>query len=260
MKSEHMRRAFLSFFLFLLPLAAANVKLYTTDGDYQLVREYQVNGDRVRFYSVDRREWEEIPTSLVDLKKTEKEGAASQVAIERRAREFKEEEDAARAERAELEKIPQDSGVYQVESGTVRTFPVADITVHTDKKRSILKVLTPAPVIPGKSTVELQGEKAATVAHGDRPEFFFRLDKQESFGLVEVKPGKGIRVVEDVTTLPGSNENVETRTLIPTFTKQLPGENFYKVWPQEALKPGEYAWVEYNDGKVELRVWDFRIE
>ena len=47
-------------FLFVLVLAfaawGANVKLYLKDGGYQLVREYQVQSDRVRFYSVERSE------------------------------------------------------------------------------------------------------------------------------------------------------------------------------------------------------------
>jgi len=260
MKLEVMRRVLLGFVLFLLPLAAANVKLYTTDGDFQLVREYQVNGDRVRYYSTDRNEWEEIPVSLVDLKKTEREATAREADLDRKTREFDAEEQAARAERAELEKIPQDSGVYRIENEAVRTIPVADITVHTSKGRSILKVLSPVPIISGKATVELSGEHSANVVHENRPEFYFRLDKQESFGLVQVTPGKGVRVIEEVEIMPITKENTETRTLVPTFTKQLTGDNFYKVWPQEPLKPGEYAWIEYTEGKVELRAWDFRIE
>ncbi len=256
-----MRRAFWVFFLLLLPLAAANVKLYTTDGDFQLVREYQVNGDRVRYYSVDRNDWEEIPLSLVDLKKTQQEATARQAEIDRRAKEFDAEDQAAREERAELAKIPQDSGVYQIENGVVRTFPVADITVHTNKGRGILKAVAPIPIVAGKATVEVQGEHSANVVKGDaRPEFYFRLDKQESFGLVQVTSGKGVRVVESVEIMPVTNENMESRTLVPTFTKQLPGDNFYKVWPQDPLKPGEYAWVEYIEGKLDLRVWDFRLE
>ncbi|HEY4087229.1 MAG TPA: hypothetical protein VGM43_14890 [Bryobacteraceae bacterium] len=255
-----MRRVLLGFVLFLLPLAAANVKLYTTDGDFQLVREYQVNGDRVRYYSADRNEWEEIPVSLVDLKKTEKEAGARQADLDRRAREFDAEEQAARAERAELAKIPQDSGVYRIENEAVRTFPVADITVHTSKGRSILKVLTPVPIIAGKATVELNGEHSANLVSENRPEFYFRLSKQQSFGLVQVTPGKGIRVLEEVEIVPVTKENLETRTLVPIFTKQLDGDDFYKVWPQEPLKPGEYAWIEYTESKIELRVWDFRIE
>ena len=47
-------------------------KLALTDGTFQLVREYQINGDRVRYYSLDNSEWEEIPVSLVDWERTKK--------------------------------------------------------------------------------------------------------------------------------------------------------------------------------------------
>jgi hypothetical protein len=32
------------------------------------------------------------------------------------------------------------------------------------------------------------------------------------------------------------------------------------MWPQEDLTAGEYAWVEFTDGEVNLMIWDFRIE
>ena len=56
----------------------ANLKLYLKDGTFQVVREYQVDQDRVRFYSVERSEWEVIPLDLVDLKRTESEVAERQ--------------------------------------------------------------------------------------------------------------------------------------------------------------------------------------
>src|ERR1700730_11704839 len=47
-------------------------KLILKDGDFQLVREYHVEGDRVRYYSVDSRQWEEMPAALVDWDATRK--------------------------------------------------------------------------------------------------------------------------------------------------------------------------------------------
>ena len=62
---------------------AVNVKLYLKEGGYQLVREYKVEEDRVRFYSVERRQWEEIPLELVDLKRTQAEAAARQEKLDK---------------------------------------------------------------------------------------------------------------------------------------------------------------------------------
>ncbi len=47
-------------------------KLMLKDGSFQLVREYQIEGDRVRYYSVDSSQWEEMPADLVDWDKTKK--------------------------------------------------------------------------------------------------------------------------------------------------------------------------------------------
>src|SRR3981189_2138071 len=41
-------------------------KLVLADGTFHLVREYSVQGDRVRYWSVERSDWEEIPTALVN--------------------------------------------------------------------------------------------------------------------------------------------------------------------------------------------------
>ncbi len=243
------------------PLLAANLKLYTTDGEFQMVREYQVVGDRVKFYSLDRSEWEEVPVSIVDLKRTEAESASKKAVSDRQDKAFAEEAEAARAERADIARIPQDSGVYRIENGTVRTIPVADFTVRTAKGRAIFQAVSRLPFVGGKSTVELPGEFSQNVVHGEeRPEFIFRMDKEESFAIVKVKSQKTVRVVEQIETDPITKENVETREPVPVFSKQLNGDNLYKIWPQEPLPKGEYAVMEYLDGKVEMRIWDFRID
>ncbi len=110
-----MRRIALAFFVLLAVALAANVKLYLKDGTFQLVREYKVEGDRVHFYSTERSEWEDIPTELTDLKRTEAEIAEHKKAIEAEAKVLSEEDKAERELQNEILRIPQNPGVYYLE-------------------------------------------------------------------------------------------------------------------------------------------------
>jgi hypothetical protein len=253
-----MRKLLLLLCVSVFTLSAANFKLYLKDGGFQLVREYSVEGDRVKFYSVERSDWEEIPANLVDLKRTNAESAARNETLDKQAQELADEADAARDARREILKIPRDPGVYQLEDEKLRVFDPAESTVHNSKGRNVLKVLV--PVVSGKATLDVAGEHSKNLVKDKSPEFFLQLSEFESFGMVKLTPGKGSRNVETISILPVVKEMEETRTMVQTFTKQLSDNGLYKIWPQDPLQPGEYAIVEYTDGKANIQVWDFRIE
>ncbi len=253
-------RAVLLFLLAAVLLFGETLKLYLKDGSYHIVREYQVQGDRVRYYSTERSQWEEIPTALIDLDKTERERKAKDQQEVREAREEDEEESAERALRHEIESIPMDPGAYYKVGDQIKALPRPDTQVITSKKRRAIQLVSPVPLIPAKATVVIKGEHSTFVVNEDRPNFYLRLAKEERFGIVSLTPKKNARVVENISIIPVAKQAVEDRKQMETFEQEL-AAGLYRVWPEKPLTPGEYALVEYADtgdvNDVELLVWDF---
>jgi hypothetical protein len=237
---------------------AANGRLYLKDGDYQIVREYQVLADRVRYFSTERGDWEEIPLELVDLERTKKDAVERQAAVEAEAKEQDVEDKAIRAEKKEAASVPLGPGVYFVEGDKIQTLQLAETSVNSSKGRTVLKVLAPVPIVPGKSSVELKGETATFRPAGNKPEFYIRLSDDERFGIIRLTRKKNLRLVENISILPVTNEVIEDLKLVATFKKQV-SERTYKIWPEQPLEPGEYALVQYSEGTLNWQVWDFGV-
>ena len=140
------------FLLTALLLFGAATKLYLKDGGYHIVREYHVEGDRVRFYSTERSQWEEMPAALVDLSKTEAEQKKTQAEGQKEASEIDAEDEAERALRREIQSIPVNSGAYYKGSGSMlRALPAAQYQVVTNKTRKVLTYLLADSSYPRKS-------------------------------------------------------------------------------------------------------------
>ncbi len=258
---SNMSRLWLAIALLACAAWAANIKLYMKDGSYQLVREYQVQSDRVRFYSVERGEWEEIPLDLVDLKHTGSEAAERQAQFEKDSKDLAEEEKAEHEFERERRRIPQDPGVYWLDGDKANVIKAAESAVHTKKGRAVLARLSPVPMVSDKGTLELQGAHSPNIFIDPEQEFYIQLSETERFGLFKLMPGKGgVRIVENLTFMPVTKEIVEEPVMVESFQKELDPSGLYRIWPREPLPPGEYAVVEYTEGKLNIQVWDFAIK
>jgi hypothetical protein len=254
-----MLRLILAASLLPLLLLGDNFRLYLLDGTWHQVSEYKLEADRVRYYSVERSDWEEIPASLVDLKKTEAERHVVIESAKKSAAADDAEEKFEREQARLLSLIPMNAGVYYLDGEKVLTIKQAESTIVTNKKRSILKAISPVPLIAGKATIELDGEHSAFVVRESRPTFWFRLSAYERFGILRCQPKKDVRVVEKWNIMPITKEVATERESLEIFRQQV-GNDLYKIWPQEPLTPGEYAVIQFTEGEGNTQIWDFRVE
>ena len=163
-------------------------RLFLKDGSYQLVTKYETQGDRVRYLSAERNEWEELPASLVDWLATEKyekeraAGAAVPEAVEldKQVETELERGEAALPQVAPGLRLPEDSGVFLLDTfqGQPQLIEVQQTAgdVNRNTKRNILRGAI-NPVASAKQTVELEGEHATVQAHATVPALYIKLDE-----------------------------------------------------------------------------------
>ena len=252
------------FLMFAVAVFGGSVRLYLKDGTYQLANEYKVVKDRVSYLSSERGEWEEIPLELVDLARTKKEAAQHEEDLKADAKSQAEEDAALHHAVQQVEQIPSEPGVYYIRGGeTLEPIKVAESKIVLNKRREVLKYMSPIPLVPGKSTLEIDGDSASKAISDKRPEFFFRLSNFENFGIVKLtSTKKGSRVVSNISVISITKQMIQQFQEIDTFKKQE-GDNVYKIWPQKDMEPGEYALVEYtqeeDQSSINTQVWDFKI-
>src|SRR6202042_3104526 len=185
---------------------------------------------------------------LVDLARTKKEAVQHEEDLKADAKVQAEEDKAVRLAAKEVEEIPEQPGVYYIHNEKLEAVKVAESKIVNDKRRQVLKVLSPVPMVSGKATLEIDGDTSSKEISDKRPEFFFRLSNFERLAMVKLAPTKkGSRIVENIHMIPVTKEIQQEFKEIETFKKQE-GDNVYKIWPEKDLDPGEYAIVEYTEG------------
>jgi len=164
-------------------------RLILKDGSYQLVTRYEVKGDRVRYKSAERDEWEELPAAMVDwaaTEKYEKERATTPIP---EAAAIDKETDAERdAEQSHLPQVapglrlPEDSGVFLLDNFKGQPQLVEMQQTEGDINRNIRANIFRGPLSPianPKQTVELEGEHASLYAHIAVPAIYIKVDADD---------------------------------------------------------------------------------
>jgi hypothetical protein len=261
-------------------------KLVLKDGNFQLVREYQRKGDRVRYFSLERGDWEEIPAAMVDWDATSKAQADSDNASEALLGKIHAQEEATKTETvldvdASLQVapgvfLPPGEGMFAIEGKSVTPIAQVGSQVKTDKKTFLKQVLSPIPVVPGKRNVEIPGAKAKTRINTGGPEFYLReapSDPDRNSSVYRSsRPGESGPEVELVrATIKGNKRQLESiRSMfgqeIGTERKSIAIQRWeiaatvYRFTLGEPLPPGEYALAEILPDGMNLFVWDFGVD
>lgn len=244
-------------------------KLVLKDGSFQIARDVERKGDRVRYYSVERSSWEEIPAALVDWEATERaaeEEARQQEEARERIRELRAEELAvtinvdASIELAPGVFLPEGDGVFVFEGGEVRAMEQTLAETKTDKGRVLTQIFIPVPVA-GRHRIEVPGTRAGFRVRSATPEFYMRTaDRREpEVEMVRAEVRRDARRIEHVST-PPAGEAWSERDSIPMQRWEI-ARGVYRFTPSQALRPGEYALIELVPGQgTNLYVWDFGVD
>jgi hypothetical protein len=263
---------------------ANSKRLILKDGSYQIATKWEVKADRVRFFSAERNEWEEIPNSLVDWDATrqfEKDRVAGKnspeaVALDKELEAERQEEEQKSPHVAPGLRLPSEGGVYALDTYLTQAELVpldqigGDVNRHT--AHNVLRAAI-NPVSGSKHTIEIPGPRSKIQLHASLPAIYVNLDAAaedddpskktaempwDRFHLVRAQVKGDRRIVGAVKTAVFGKVSQE-QDAVPATAEQL-GEGWVKLTPKAPLEPGEYAIAEML-GKQGMNsyVWDFGI-
>ncbi|MGD0629182.1 MAG: hypothetical protein ABR987_07510 [Terracidiphilus sp.] len=177
-----------------VPGTGTNHRLILKDGTYQLVRKYEVVGDRVRYISIERSgEWEELPESLVDWDATRKWERDHATEVEDQSQAMKEaaaidkeeaaERDEAKFRRPEVSKgleLPDEDGVFALDTfegnpELVEMLPT-ELNANTKSKHGLS---TLNPMAGANANLELDGAHARVHFHVNDPVIYLSLNARD---------------------------------------------------------------------------------
>jgi hypothetical protein len=246
-------------------------KLCLTDGTFQIVRSYERRGDSVRYYSVERSSWEEIPLSLVDWKATAQAEADDAKAQKEFAEKVKIRDTNEHAmEHLDVDAslmvapstfLPPQLGMFALTGKDVTPLTKSMAKIRTDKARQVEKVMSGIPMIPSRHFMELKGKRAVIRIPDGELEFYYRIPVDEAepdVELIRAQVKGDTRLLESINTdIVGENE--ENRKTVALLKWDV-AAGVYRYTIAAPMEPGEYALtINLPDG-LNFYVWDFGVD
>src|SRR5579859_162149 len=256
-------------------------RLIMKDGTYQTTTQWEIKGERVRYYSAERYDWEELPKDLVDWDATDKYNSERAGARDEDVKEIVKADEADEREAPLVApglRLPNTGGVFLFDQFNSQPQLVELIQngseLNKHMGRNILRSAINPLALSSTQTIELKGLHARVQAHtgqpalylnidtGDesQPQFTQKADKDQQpgrYGIVRVEQKKGVRIVGKLNVAMYGKVS-QKEAWIPVTTSPL--GDWVKLTPSAPLPPGEYAVVELLDKKqINLFVWDFGV-
>ena len=259
-------------------------RLILKDGSYQIVSKYEIKGDRVHYYSTEREDWEDLPSSLVDWPATDKwekdrAAAASKPEAVQLDKELEHERELAEQEKPQVApglRLPEDSGVFLLDTfeGEPQINEIQQVAgdINRNTKGNIFRG-TVNPVAGLKQTIELDGAHAPIQSHVAVPSLYINIENdpaQTDQSLSDADAGRAdpqqpqqpqqatvpfdrFRIVR--TEVKGGKRilgdikravtgKVSQDQKFANTTITRVSGGWFKVTPTQPLQPGEYALVE----------------
>src|SRR6478736_8400036 len=257
-------------------------RLIMKDGSYQAATRWEITGERVRYYSAERYDWEEIPKDLVDWSATEKYNADRVGQRDETIKEIAREDEADEREAPLVVpglRLPNTGGVFLLDEFNKQPELVelvqngGELNKHTG--RNILRAAVNPLALSSTQTIELKGEHARVQSHVWQPTIYLNVDTSDNsqpvftqktsdkapqpnqYGIVRVENKKDTRIVGKLNIAMYGKVS-QKESWIPVTTSAL--GDWVKLTPSQPLPPGEYAVVELLDKKqINLFVWDFGV-
>ena len=250
------------------PSNAKPKKLVLKDGGYQLVREYQIDGDRVRYWDIDSSQWQEVPADLIDWAATKKAEADENQREATLLAGVHKRQETSQAQVLDIDAsievipgvfLPPGEGIFVFDGHSVTPLIAAESSSTLSKGKLLEKVIVPVPITPTRHIISLEGEQAKLQIHSGQPEFYVRTAKptMPEMDLFRAKIHAGNREIERLDEIFGEHQlSGKTIAMQPWEI----AEGVYRYTPTEEMPPGEYALVQVISAEpVSILIWDFGI-